>query len=255
MIKNKYFIFLFSVLWMQTMSSQSIEITGHVTTTLDAENIHVINKTRQVFTTTNAFGAFKISVKLNDTLQFSSIQHQLKEVVVSANILIEKQFDVHLEEFTYALDEVVVGRILTGDLLKDINQVEGKPITALQLGIPSYQGKLKTLSERKLIEATTGGPLLRLTNVISGRTKELKNHIKLERTEYLLNDVRKKVEAVLFSKESLPEASRNDFFYFCSDDSSFENRCKGKSDIEILEFLKEKLMEYKTIMNQEHDEK
>ncbi|MEO8933098.1 MAG: hypothetical protein ABI295_02230 [Xanthomarina sp.] len=250
----KVFLFVFLALIFQTAFSQTVEITGRITTNLEAENIHVINKTAQVFTTTNAFGAFKISAKLDDTLQFSSIQHKLKEVVVDANMFIEKQPDVHLEEFTYALDEVVVGRMLTGDLFKDMGQVEGKPITAMQLGIPSYQGKPKTQSERKLNEATTGGgfiPLNPIFNAISGRIKELKNRVKIEKTNDLLNVVRKRLETILFSSETLPETSRSDFFYFCSEDSNFENLCKTNDYFEILEFLKEKLVQYKTLLEME----
>lgn len=247
-LKHLLFFLLFAV-YLQTAFSQTVEITGKVTTMLDVENIHVINKTAQVFTTTNAFGNFKISVKLNDTLQFTSIQHKLKEVVVDASIIIDKELEVHLEELTYALDEVVVGRMLTGDLLIDASRVEGEPITAKKLGIPSYQGKLKTQSERKLNEATTGGgfiPLFPIINAITGRTKQLKNQIKLERKDDLLYDIRIKLEPLLFSDETLPENVRTDFFYFCSEDEYFIVRCKGKSDLEILEFLKEKLEQYKS---------
>lgn len=246
----KYVVFiLLSCFSFQAIFSQTIEITGKVTASSDVENIHVINKTAQVFTTTNAFGGFKISAKLNDTLQFSSIQHKLKEVIVDVGILIQKEIDVQLEDLIYSLDEVVVGRMLSGDLLQDVGNVEGKPITALQLGIPSYQGKLKTQSERKLNEATTGGgfiPLFPIINAITGRTKQLKNQIKLERKDDLLYDVRKRVEAILFLDDTLPETLRNDFFYFCSEDNNFVNRCKAKSDLEILEYLKGKLVQYKS---------
>lgn len=243
----KYLILFFFSLFLNTAFSQSEEITGKVTTALDVENIHVINKTAQVFTTTNAFGGFKISVKLNDTLQFTSIQHKLKEIVIDASILIEKELEVHLEELIYSLDEVVVGRMLTGDLLLDASRVEGEPVTAKMLGIPSYQGKLKTQSERKLNEATTGGgfiPLNPILNAISGRTKQLKNQVKLERKDELLYDIRIKLEPILFSDQKLSENLRTDYFYFCSEDENFITRCKGKSDLEILEFLKEKLVQY-----------
>jgi hypothetical protein len=40
-----------------------------------------------------------------------------------------------------------------------------------------------------------------------------------------------------------------EFFYFCSDDSSFESRCRGKSAIEIDEFLNEKYIEFKKNVN------
>lgn len=246
----KYLIsYLLLLFCYQTVQSQTIEITGKVTTSLDAENIHVINKTAQVFTTTNAFGSFKISAKLNDTLQFTSIQHKLNEVVIDASILIEKELEVHLEELTYTLDEVVVGRMLTGDLLLDASRVEGEPVTAKKLGIPSYQGKLKTQSERKLNEATTGGgfiPLFPIINAITGRTKQLKNQIKLERKDELLYDIRKRLEKDLFSIDDLSKNLRTDFFYFCSEDENFILRCKNKSDLEVLEFLREKLIQYKS---------
>ena len=245
----KYVIFIIiSCLSLHTIFSQTIEITGKVKSASDVENIHVINKTAQVFTTTNAFGGFKISAKLNDTLQFTSIQHKLKEVIVDVSILIKKEIEVHLEDLIYSLDEVVVGRMLSGDLLQDLSNVEGRPITAMQLGIPSYQGKLKTQSERKLNEATTGGgfiPLFPIINAITGRTKQLKNQIKLEQKDDLLYAIRKRVEAILFLDDVLLESLRNDFFYFCSEDPNFEIRCKAKSDLEILEYLKEKLIQYK----------
>ena len=240
--------FLFLLTSFQAALSQTVEITGKVITSSDAENIHIINKTAQVYTTTNAFGGFKIPAKLNDTLQFTSIQYQLKVVVIDASIIIEKNLEVHLEELTYALEEVVVGRMLSGDLMQDIGDVEGSPVTAKQLGIPSYQGKLKTQNERKLNEATTGGgfiPLFPIINAISGRTKQLKNQIKLERKDNLLEDVRKRLEPILFVNDTLSENLRTDFFYFCSEDPQFVSRCKAKSDLEILEFLKERLIQYK----------
>lgn len=240
--------FLFLLTSFQAALSQTVEITGKVITSSDAENIHIINKTAQVYTTTNAFGGFKIPAKLNDTLQFTSIQYQLKVVVIDASIIIEKNLEVHLEELTYALEEVVVGRMLSGDLMQDIGDVEGSPVTAKQLGIPSYQGKLKTQNERKLNEATTGGgfiPLFPIINAISGRTKQLKNQIKLERKDNLLEDVRKRLEPILFVNDTLSENLRTDFFYFCSEDPQFVSHCKAKSDLEILEFLKERLIQYK----------
>ena len=240
--------FLFLLTSFQAALSQTVEITGKVITSSDAENIHIINKTAQVYTTTNAFGGFKIPAKLNDTLQFTSIQYQLKVVVIDASIIIEKNLEVHLEELTYALEEVVVGRMLSGDLMQDIGDVEGSPVTAKQLGIPSYQGKLKTQNERKLNEATTGGgfiPLFPIINAISGRTKQLKNQIKLKRKDNLLEDVRKRLKPILFVNDTLSENLRTDFFYFCSEDPQFVSRCKAKSDLEILEFLKERLIQYK----------
>tara|TARA_R110002012_G_scaffold321969_1_gene552895 strand:+ start:29569 stop:29742 length:174 start_codon:yes stop_codon:yes gene_type:complete len=57
------------------MFSQTTDLDGQVITNLDAENIHIINKTSKKFTITNASGAFVIPSKLNDTIIISSIQH------------------------------------------------------------------------------------------------------------------------------------------------------------------------------------
>ena len=38
-----------------------------------------------------------------------------------------------------------------------------------------------------------------------------------------------------------------EFYYFCSDDPDFQARCINRSDVEVLEYLDEKLIEFKTI--------
>jgi len=37
---------------------------------------------------------------------------------------------------------------------------------------------------------------------------------------------------------------KNRFFYFCELDENFYSRCNGKTDLDVLEFLKEKLKQY-----------
>ncbi len=70
-IKFLFCFFIFS----SNMFSQTTDLDGQVITNLDAENIHIINKTSKKFTITNASGAFVIPSKLNDTIIISSIQH------------------------------------------------------------------------------------------------------------------------------------------------------------------------------------
>lgn len=247
--------------------SQTTEIHGEIKSTDDVENIHIINKTAQKFTITNAKGEFIISGKLNDTLVVSSIQNKLKTVVITINHVLSKQITIELEEYINELDEVVIGKMLTGDLMKDMSTVEGKPITSLSLGIPSYQGPLKTQNERILQEAsafnpTAGGSLngaggsvglIPIINAISGRTKKLKNIVKLERKEALMFNVKAKFSKDLFETNPLAEDDIMGYFYFVSDDENFTKICKNKSDLEILIFLKEKLIKYKAILNKEED--
>lgn len=265
-LKIEYFSVLPFLFFLQFTFSQSVEINGRIVSEIDAENIHVINKTAQIFTTTNRKGEFTITAKLNDTLVFSSIQHVSKQVVVSNKIIETKTCLIELKEQINELDEVIVGKVLTGDLSSDIENVEGKaPINFYDVGIPGYKGKKATQSERRLHEAgefkpsqllgLLGGglPLNPILNGISGRTKELKQRVKLESNAELLRVIKSKLAKDFFSVYQLDESLRTDFFYFCEESLDFNERCNGKSDIEIWEFLKEKLTQYKNNLNSNKD--
>lgn len=233
--------------------AQSIEISGVVHSDKDVENIHVINKTAQLFTVTNGVGEFNISASVNDTLIFTSIQHKIQTFIIDKNVIESKTCVIKLEELVNELDEVTVGKILTGNLNMDVNNTEGDPpINFYDVGIPGYKGKIATLSERRLHEATTGGgfiPLNPILNAISGRTKMLKSQVKLEAKDNLLHKIKTTIADDFFIVYDLDETLRTDFFYFCEEDPNFNLRCKNKSDIEIFEFLKEKLFQYKENLN------
>lgn len=228
--------------------SQTIDLKGQVITNLDAENIHIINKTSKKFSITNASGAFIIRGKLNDTLIISSIQHQLVSLVIDTEMLQEKSVQVFLEPLVNMLDEVVVGKVLSGDLLEDVQAVEGKPMTSLKAGIPSFQGKIPTPSQRQLSYAKSG-MISTLVNTINGNIKKFRMQVKLEEKDELIHKIRIVHEADLFANYPLELPSRMDYFYFCSEDLQFLERCKNKNGILVLQFLIEKLDIYKQNKN------
>lgn len=247
MSRIKWIVLLLVVLVQQSYA-QTIELLGKVQSTTDVENIHVINKTAQKFTITNADGDFRISATLNDTLIFTSIQHKITSVLVDTDIIQNKTLVVTLDEQVNELDQVVVGKILTGNMLSDVSNVEGEPMTAKKAGVPSYQGPLKTQSERKLNEATTGGgivPLNPIINAITGRTKKLKNQIKLEEKDDLMFTIKDRLSVYLFTENPLAEKYVMEYFYFVSEQPDFLERCKNKSSIEILNYLILKLDVFK----------
>ncbi len=257
MLKIERFIVIFILFSFQKGFSQAVEIFGKVQSTSGVENIHVINKTAQVFTITDKKGAFRINVALNDSLVFSSIQHKLKEVVITSDVVSNKILLVKLDEQINELDEVLVGNILTGDILKDIANVEGDPpINFYDVGIPGYTGKIATQSERRLSEAGEfkpqmllgllggGVPLNPILNGISGRTKMLKKRVAIESKEALMQSVKARLSKDFFVSNSLDETLRMDFFYFCADDENFMKYCKNETDFKILIFLKEKYKQY-----------
>lgn len=239
-IRFGFLLFIFTA----NMFSQTIDLEGQVITNLDAENIHIINKTSKKFTITNASGAFVIPGKLNDVIIISSIQHQLISLVVDAEMLQEKQIQVFLEPLVNMLDEVVVGKVLSGNLLQDVQSIASEPMTAKKAGIPSYQGKMLTQTERRLSYAKSG-MIGMLVNTINGNIKRYKRQAELEEKDELLHKIRVAHEADLFTNYPLEPALRMDYFYFCSEDTKFLEGCKSINGIDVLQFLVEKLERYK----------
>ncbi len=248
LLKIKFFIILLAVFQMESMVSQTLDVLGKIESAVNIENIHIINKTAKVFTISNGDGNFKISVTLGDTLVFSSVQHKTKLLVVDEDIVLKKSVTVVLEEQINELKEVIVGKTLSGNLLKDIDNTEGDPpINFYDVGIPGYTGKIATQSERRLNEATTGGgfiPLNPILNAISGRTKMLKQQVALEAKDELLFSIKARLSEVFFEFNPLEDSLIMDFFYFCQEDENFMMACKNQSDFKILLFLEDKYDQY-----------
>ncbi|WP_396601847.1 hypothetical protein [Algibacter sp. R77976] len=257
MLNIKKLLVVFILIGSQHVFSQSIELLGRIESKTNIENIHVINKTAQFFTITDAKGHFSIPVKLNDTLTFSSIQHKLKEVIVSKQIIANEAVFVILDEQINELDEVVIGKVLSGDLMADIKNIDGNaPIDFYDVGIPGYTGKPATQSERRLAQAGEfkpkmllgivlgGASLDPIINGLSGRTKMLKERVKLEEKESLMQSIKGRLSKDFFISNPLDETLKMDFFYFCADDINFIRSCKNHTDFKILIFLRMKYRQY-----------
>lgn len=252
----KYLFWLLAISFTPASYAQSVELDGVVRANADVENIHVINKTASKFSTTNSKGEFKIHARLGDSIQFTSVKFKTETVVVSMQHISEGNLEVFLQEQINELDQVVVGKVLTGTLESDIGNSDTKTdINFYDVGIPGYKGKPKTQSERRLHEADAGNfvyvglgmgvNLHKVLNSITGRTKMLKERVRVETNDALMRDIRDRLSKDFFANNPLEEKHHNDFFFFCTDDPNFESRCKYKSDLEVIIYLNEKLKAYK----------
>lgn len=233
--------------------AQTINLKGKVIASSDLGSIHILNITAQEFTITNDKGDFIVPAKLNDTILVSSIQYIPQNIVITETILKLEYLTITLEDRVNELDEVVVGKILTGDLLLDIGNSDAKrDINFYDVGIPGYTGKPKTQRERLLYEADAGksiviAPLFiginihKILNKISGRTKMLKNAVHLEKQTACMNKVKSEFSNMLFADYEIEEHLKTDFFYYVAEDPRFETLCKANNDFEIYEFLLQKL--------------
>ncbi len=229
--------------------SQTIDINGQVKASANTYGIHIINKSSNKFTITDDDGKFIIPAKQNDTILISGVQYKLQEIVINDSILQSKQISVALEDKVNELDEVVVGKILTGDLLSDIENSEVKrDINFYDVGIPGYTGPRPTQTQRRIYEATTGSglvPLNPLLNWISGRTKRLKEQLEREKQESAVQAVKSKYSKFLFEETSLSATQQKEFYYFCADDPEFMPLFRRKNELKMLQFLEEKLKDFK----------
>lgn len=254
---RSFYTILFS-LFVGTASSQTVKISGMVKAEGSVEGIHVINKSSYRYATTSASGEFTIEAKSSDSLYFSSIQYTPKFIVMNSTIMDQRYVEVYLEDNITALDQVTIGQILTGDLNSDItNSDTDRPLDFYDLGIPGYTGPRKSQNESRLFEADAGKMLYvgfpyamfnlnKFLNTITGRTKKLKKTVKIEKDKSILTHIKEVVGPELFKNDSLHESLRTEFYHFCADDPNFQLRCTNRSDVEIMQYLQQKLKEFKT---------
>lgn len=224
----------------------------------DVENVTIYNKSSNKGVVTNNKGEFIIDVALNDRIEIAALQFKTVLVMVDEAVIKTRQFNIQLIEQVNNLDAVLVGKILTGDLLSDIKSIkpDDVPINFYDLGIPGYTGKVATQSERRLHEAGqfkpamllgvlgVGLPLNPIINGISGRTKMLKTRVNLEEKEVLIRSIKARLGKDFLAYNPLDNEYVMEFFYFCADDEDFIKRCKNETDFNILVFLKYKYEQY-----------
>ncbi|MFI8603095.1 hypothetical protein ACIGCP_01455 [Cellulophaga baltica] len=233
---------------LHAQDTASKEIAGRISSADgDVAATHVLNISLQKAAITDIDGFFTITARLNDTLVFSAVQFQRKELIMTKELLASKSLYINLEPSLNALDEVVVMPFnLSGALGRDMNKMEvDPPLTAASLGLPNAFVKKMSQAERKAFSARSGGPLIAILNAVTGEAKRLRlireRMAKYTRTEF----IRKAYHDSLYVKQlKIPVDKINDFMYFCEVDSSFVALDK-KDNLSIWEFMLQKSMAYR----------
>ena len=233
-----------------------MDLKGQVEASAELEGIHILNISAEEYTITNHKGTFEVSTQINDTILVSSVQYIPKTIIVTQEMLVSGFITIKLEDRVNELDEVIVGKVLTGDLMSDIENSDAKAdINFYDVGIPGYTGKPKTQKERRLREAD-GGKFVyyyglvatinihKVLNRISGRTKKLKRLVRLEEQDACMEKAIAELSDDLFGHIELEEKLKTEFFYYASEDPKFLEVCKQESDIKLFEFLIDKLLAF-----------
>lgn len=264
-MRNK-FLFVCLLINFSSGFSQTQEFTelkGRVyAVNTDVVGIVVQNTTSKRAVITDLNGRFSIGVRVNDTLVFSAVQFKRKTIVVTQAIYDSSSISVRLDEFVNELEEVVVKPFnLSGNLDQDLGDLRlEKDVSAEALGLPNADVKIITQSERKLQEASamrvTGGggvggaggavSLNPLINAITGRTKMLKNRVKVDkkyaRTQRVQNFY---VDSLFVTTLKIPMEKIDDFMYFCEVDEEFQNVVDSRDKLRIWDFMVDKSRVYR----------
>lgn len=230
------------------------EVVHHATDEL--ESIHIFNSSTSRGTLTDPYGKFKIAVSIGDTLHISALQFQQETIPVTFTHFVSKKMRVELRYATTELDEIhLKNHNLSGYLNQDAKSIKTSPVVnAVSLGIMDREIRVLTQSERQLKTASYGaGPMSLdgIINGISGRTKMLKNRVKVDKDNERLEKLLEKFPAYFLSEElKIEEVVIYDFLYFCEADPVYSETIK-KDCITILHFLKQKADAYLKLQTEE----
>lgn len=238
--KTKWTLSFLFILIKIASGQELVTINGGVLANDNVEGIHILNKTSKTYSITDESGQFQIKAKKNDTLIVSAVQYLTKEIFIDSRIIDSRQLLIELEENVNMLDEVVVGKILTGNLDLDLDLENTKrDINFYDVGIPGYTGPKKTQTQRRIYEATSGSgliPLNPILNFITGRTKELKERAQRELKNRLMEQTKDKYAKMIFTEVDAPEII-NQFFQYVSEDTEFLVMYYKKNDLVFLKYL------------------
>lgn len=260
----KILCFITVFLFTYVLNAQRKDIRGQLIANDEIEGLHILNQTAAKYTISNNDGSFVIPAKVSDTLIISGVKYQVQEVVISPSIIELGQFNVQLIEKVNELNEVIVGKILTGSLESDIENSDAKPdINFYDLGIEATTDLPPTQSEQRLYDADHGKFVYfyglgiavnvhKILNRINGDTKEYKERIKREFNEKCINRLETEYSSTIFEAITIPENHKEEFFQFCLEDDKFNVICKDENQLNNVSFLLEKLKIFKIKLNEDN---
>src|SRR5690554_7165004 len=134
-----------------------------------------------------------------------------------------KKIVIELSEKMNLLNTVTLRKPLTGYLLSDSKIIPTtKPITATSIGLPNADLKPLTKAE-SMLYAASSGPVDALINMLTGRTKMLKEYVKLEEKTRLTQNLLDKFPETYFTQAlKIDRFKIYSFLFFCEDDPEYE---------------------------------
>jgi hypothetical protein len=210
------------------------------------QNVRIINLVSEQETVSDQNGEFKILVKKEDLLVFSSLNFDYVRKIIEQNDIEKGEININLVEKIEQLEEV-----------KIVNYAN---INAVSLGILSQPAKEYTPAERRLETAGDfkwyypimipfgGMPTEGLINKITGRRKKLEKELKVERKELLIKKLENDFSLSFYLKNlKLKPQQVKAFQYYCAEDEDFATILKQKNKTQIMLKLSEMAAKFRKL--------
>jgi hypothetical protein len=223
---KKYLQIVFILLFQIVVSQNDSIIKGKIIVeTNDNEGITIVNISNKTNTISGNGGYFKIKAKVNDTIMFSAIHLVGKKHIITKKDFGKDLLFIKLDIYTRHIKEIMV--------------TNADDITAESLGLVPKGQKKYTPAERRLKTAgdlngqfglNTVFSIDPLLNAISGRTKQLKAELEVERKEFLQYKINSNFDSeYIMNQLHIPEEYVQGFVFYIVEDEELKNAAKAKN--------------------------
>lgn len=244
---TRLILFLLLITSLQTFG-QSEKLQGRIVAdSLQGYAINIVNFTKEIGTTNDEHGFFEIPASSGDSIVFSSVQYQIRSIIVKQDQLQDKKITIVLYPVVQQLEQVRISTTeLSGNLDKDVGIVALQPfVDNKTLGLPFSDKPQPTVAERRIYTAKSG-LIDRPINYLSGKLKKLKRIKALEDLDAVVQRGETTFNTTFFVDElKLPEDLITDFMYYCAKDEYFVDLLENSKRLTLVEFFQKKVIAYK----------
>ncbi|MCG2610733.1 hypothetical protein LZZ90_04350 [Flavobacterium sp. SM15] len=232
-MKIRLFLFLYLIGFIAFGQNVKV-LKGKVVAPIkNLSGINIRNLSTQKETVSVSDGEFSILVKAGDSLVFTSVQLESKQIVIEKEDFDYLPFLVKMKAKVTQLNELII---------------KESKVDAVSLGIIKKKIKKLTPAERRLYAATSG-PLDILLNAFSGRTSQLKKGVEIEKYQITQNKVFNMFDKEYFTEEyKIPEEYIDGFVVYASEKPKIMDAVKQKNKLLTAFLLGELAEEYKKMI-------
>lgn len=188
--------------------------------TIPVMGVHVQNLHTQLFSTTDEKGYFTIKATIGNTLQLTHVSMQ----TVFRNIA---KADFQVAGIVIQMKEHI-------NELEEVQVTKHKNITAQELGILQHTPIRRTYGEKKLF--SSGGGIISIINIITGRRKQIKKDLQNERNMAVATYISENMGNFLKKELKLSEEEINALAYYVMERPEF-HKAVQENNLKDLEFM------------------